>query len=77
MIVLFLMVDMDEYQLIMIIEGKLLKEFVEVFEWMLIDNIMCCYKGSIVVVMEELCLLWCMLNEKMVKYGLQWFDYLV
>lgn len=60
----------------MIIEGKFLKEYVEVFECMLIDNIMCCYCGLIVFVMEEFCLLCWMLNEKMVKYGFVWVDYL-
>jgi transcriptional regulator with PAS, ATPase and Fis domain len=37
-------------------EGKPLKEFVEAFERMLIDNTMRRHKGSIVAVMEELCL---------------------
>ncbi|PIE11503.1 MAG: DNA-binding response regulator [Rhodobacterales bacterium] len=57
-------------------EGKPLKEFVEAFEKMLLDNTMRRHKGSIVAVMEELCLPRRTLNEKMAKYGLQRADYL-
>lgn len=57
-------------------EGKPLKEYVEAFERMLIDNTMRRHKGSIVSVMEELCLPRRTLNEKMAKYGLQRSDYL-
>lgn len=58
------------------VEGKPLKEYVEAFERMLIDNTMRRHKGSIVNVMEELCLPRRTLNEKMAKYGLQRSDYL-
>jgi DNA-binding NtrC family response regulator len=57
-------------------EGKPLKEFVEAFERMLIDNTMRRHKGSIVAVMEELCLPRRTLNEKMAKYNLSRSDYL-
>ncbi|AJE46456.1 sigma-54-dependent transcriptional regulator [Celeribacter indicus] len=57
-------------------EGKPLKEYVEAFERMLIDNTMRRHKGSIVAVMDELCLPRRTLNEKMAKYGLQRADYL-
>ena len=57
-------------------EGKPLKEYVEAFERMLIDNTMRRHKGSIVGVMDELCLPRRTLNEKMAKYGLQRSDYL-
>jgi len=57
-------------------EGKPLKEYVEAFERMLIDNTMRRHKGSIASVMEELCLPRRTLNEKMAKYGLQRADYL-
>jgi len=56
-------------------EGKPLKEYVEAFERMLIDNTMRRHKGSIVAVMEELCLPRRTLNEKMAKYGLTRADY--
>ncbi|MFC2968354.1 sigma-54-dependent transcriptional regulator [Acidimangrovimonas pyrenivorans] len=56
-------------------EGKPLKEYVEAFERMLIDNTMRRHKGSIVNVMEELCLPRRTLNEKMAKYGLSRSDY--
>jgi DNA-binding NtrC family response regulator len=56
-------------------EGKPLKEYVEAFERMLIDNTMRRHKGSIVAVMDELCLPRRTLNEKMAKYGLQRADY--
>ncbi len=57
-------------------EGKPLKEHVEAFERMLIDNTMRRHRGSIANVMEELCLPRRTLNEKMAKYGLQRSDYL-
>ena len=57
-------------------EGKPLKEYVESFERMLIDNAMRRHKGSIVAVMDELCLPRRTLNEKMAKYGLSRSDYL-
>ncbi|MGB0960483.1 MAG: sigma-54-dependent transcriptional regulator [Halocynthiibacter sp.] len=57
-------------------EGKPLKEYVEAFERMLIDNTMRRHKGAIVKVMEELSLPRRTLNEKMAKYGLQRSDYL-
>jgi DNA-binding NtrC family response regulator len=56
-------------------EGKPLKDYVEAFERMLIDNTMRRHKGSIVAVMEELCLPRRTLNEKMAKYSLQRQDY--
>ncbi len=56
-------------------EGKPLKDYVEAFERMLIDNTMRRHKGSIVSVMDELCLPRRTLNEKMAKYGLQRADY--
>ena len=61
---------------VMTTEGKPLKEYVEAFERMLIDNTMRRHKGSIASVMEELCLPRRTLNEKMAKYGLQRSDYL-
>lgn len=57
-------------------EGKSLKEYVEAFERMLIDNTMRRRRGSIAAVMDELCLPRRTLNEKMAKYGLQRSDYL-
>ena len=71
-----LMAEDDEAQPVMTTEGKPLKEYVEAFERMLIDNTMRRHKGSIVAVMEELCLPRRTLNEKMAKYGLQRSDYL-
>lgn len=56
-------------------EGKPLKDHVESFERMLIDNTMRRHRGSIVAVMEELCLPRRTLNEKMAKYGLVRADY--
>ncbi len=56
-------------------EGKPLKDYVEAFERMLIDNTMRRHKGSIVAVMDELCLPRRTLNEKMAKYGLSRQDY--
>ena len=71
-----LMADTDENEVAMTTEGKPLKEFVEAFERMLIDNTMRRHRGSIVNVMEELCLPRRTLNETMAKYGLQRSDYL-
>ncbi|MFW2587181.1 sigma-54-dependent transcriptional regulator [Sagittula sp. SSi028] len=71
-----LMSDHDQMQPVMTTEGKPLKEYVEAFERMLIDNTMRRHKGSIASVMEELCLPRRTLNEKMAKYGLQRADYL-
>ena len=71
-----LMTEDDESQPAITTEGKPLKEFVEAFERMLIDNTMRRHKGSIVNVMDELCLPRRTLNEKMAKYGLQRSDYL-
>jgi DNA-binding NtrC family response regulator len=71
-----LMSDHQEMQPVMTTEGKPLKEYVEAFERMLIDNTMRRHKGSISSVMEELCLPRRTLNEKMAKYGLQRSDYL-
>ena len=72
-----LMNDHDDVQATtMTTEGKPLKEYVEAFERMLIDNTMRRHKGSIVGVMDELCLPRRTLNEKMAKYGLQRSDYL-
>lgn len=71
-----LMADDESVRPAMTTEGKPLKEFVEAFERMLIDNTMRRHKGSIVAVMEELCLPRRTLNEKMAKYGLQRADYL-
>ena len=42
---------------------------------MLIDNTMRRHKGSIIAVMDELCLPRRTLNEKMAKYSLQRQDY--
>ncbi|WP_377505000.1 sigma-54-dependent transcriptional regulator [Octadecabacter sp. R77987] len=71
-----LMADNDESRPAMTTEGKPLKDFVDAFERMLIDNTMRRHKGSIVNVMDELCLPRRTLNEKMAKYGLQRSDYL-
>jgi DNA-binding NtrC family response regulator len=72
-----LMADSDDSaKPAMTTEGKPLKEFVEAFERMLIDNTMRRHKGSIVAVMEELCLPRRTLNEKMAKYNLTRQDYL-
>ncbi|WP_116598494.1 sigma-54-dependent transcriptional regulator [Primorskyibacter marinus] len=71
-----LMNDHDDMQPVMTTEGKPLKEYVEAFERMLIDNTMRRHKGSIASVMEELCLPRRTLNEKMAKYQLQRSDYL-
>ena len=71
-----LMSDTEIIETTMTTEGKPLKEYVEAFERMLIDNTMRRHKGSIVAVMDELCLPRRTLNEKMAKYGLQRSDYL-
>ena len=71
-----LMADNEEVQPVMTTEGKPLKEYVEAFERMLIDNTMRRHKGSIVNVMNELSLPRRTLNEKMAKYGLTRSDYL-
>ncbi len=71
-----LMNDHEDMQAVMTTEGKPLKEYVEAFERMLIDNTMRRHKGSISAVMDELCLPRRTLNEKMAKYGLARADYL-
>jgi DNA-binding NtrC family response regulator len=71
-----LMADNEEAGPAMTTEGKPLKEYVEAFERMLIDNTMRRHKGSIAAVMDELCLPRRTLNEKMAKYGLSRGDYL-
>ncbi|OZB14815.1 MAG: DNA-binding response regulator, partial [Rhodobacterales bacterium 34-62-10] len=71
-----LMTDNEEMQPVMTTEGKPLKEYVEAFERMLIDNTMRRHKGSIAAVMDELCLPRRTLNEKMAKYNLSRSDYL-
>ncbi|TCM86518.1 sigma-54-dependent transcriptional regulator [Rhodovulum steppense] len=71
-----LMADNEATRPVMTTEGKPLKEYVEAFERMLIDNTMRRHKGSIAGVMEELCLPRRTLNEKMAKYGLSRSDYL-
>lgn len=71
-----LMNDHEDMQPVMTTEGKPLKEYVEAFERMLIDNTMRRHRGSISSVMDELCLPRRTLNEKMAKYGLQRADYL-
>ncbi|MEM1351942.1 MAG: sigma-54 dependent transcriptional regulator [Pseudomonadota bacterium] len=68
--------DHEDMQPVMTTEGKPLKEYVEAFERMLIDNTMRRHRGSIANVMDELCLPRRTLNEKMAKYGLQRADYL-
>jgi len=71
-----LMSDHADMQPVMTTEGKPLKEYVEAFERMLIDNTMRRHKGAISAVMDELCLPRRTLNEKMAKYGLTRSDYL-
>jgi len=70
------MADENDAEPGMTTEGKPLKEYVEAFERMLIDNTMRRHRGSIVAVMDELCLPRRTLNEKMAKYGLTRSDYL-
>jgi DNA-binding NtrC family response regulator len=72
-----LMSDANEVTSVVTTEGKPLKEYVEAFEKMLIDNTMRRHKGSIAKVMDELLLLRRTLNEKMAKYGLQRSVYIV
>lgn len=67
--------DGDEKVPDIVTDGKPLKEHVEAFERMLIDNTMRRHKGSIQAVMEELCLPRRTLNEKMAKYGLSRSNY--
>lgn len=55
---------------------KPLKEHVEAFERMLIDNALRRHSGSVAKVMDELVLPRRTLNEKMAKYGLSRSDYL-
>ncbi len=71
-----LMSDNSEIQHSLVTAGKPLKEYVEAFERMLIDNTMRRHRGSIASVMEELSLPRRTLNEKMAKYGLSRSDYL-
>lgn len=71
-----LMADSEDTGQAMTTEGKPLKEYVESFEKMLIDNTMKRHKGSITAVMDELCLPRRTLNEKMAKYGLSRSEYL-
>jgi len=71
-----LMTDAEVPEQAMTTEGKPLKEYVEAFERMLIDNTMRRHRGSIANVMDELSLPRRTLNEKMAKYGLQRSDYL-
>lgn len=71
-----LMSDNSEIQHSLVTEGKPLKEYVEAFERMLIDNTMRRHRGSIASVMDELSLPRRTLNEKMAKYGLSRSDYL-
>jgi DNA-binding NtrC family response regulator len=71
-----LMQDNSEISTSLVTEGKPLKEYVEAFERMLIDNTMRRHRGSIAAVMDELCLPRRTLNEKMAKYGLSRSDYL-
>ena len=71
-----LMAETDAAEPVMTTEGKPLKEHVEAFERMLIDNTIRRHRGSVSAVMEELSLPRRTLNEKMAKYGLQRADYL-
>ena len=71
-----LMAEGDDDRPVMTTGGKPLKEYVEAFERMLIDNTMRRHRGSIASVMEELCLPRRTLNEKMAKYGLTRTDYI-
>lgn len=70
-----LMADVGEDVPDVVSEGKPLKEHVEAFERMLIDNTMRRHKGSIQSVMAELSLPRRTLNEKMAKYGLTRSNY--
>lgn len=71
-----LMADNEDAGAAITTEGKPLKEYVENFEKMLIDNTMRRHRGAISAVMDELCLPRRTLNEKMAKYGLSRSDYL-
>jgi len=71
-----LMAENDPAQPAIATDGKPLKEYVEAFEKMLIDNTMRRHRGSIASVMEELSLPRRTLNEKMAKYSLSRSDYL-
>ena len=71
-----LMAEGDDDRPAVTTEGKPLKEYVEAFERMLIDNSMRRHRGSIASVMDELCLPRRTLNEKMAKYSLSRSDYL-
>ena len=71
-----LMAEGDDDRPAVTTEGKPLKEYVEAFERMLIDNTMRRHRGSIASVMDELCLPRRTLNEKMAKYSLSRSDYL-
>ncbi|WP_372841415.1 sigma-54-dependent transcriptional regulator [Phaeovulum sp.] len=71
-----LMAENEEAGPAMTTEGKPLKDYVDSFERMLIDNSMRRHKGAITAVMDELCLPRRTLNEKMAKYGLSRGDYL-
>ena len=71
-----LMVDSEQVPAVVTTDGKPLKEYVEAFERMLIDNTMRRHRGSIARVMGELCLPRRTLNEKMAKYSLSRSDYL-
>lgn len=71
-----LMSDNSEIQHSLVTEGKPLKDYVDAFERMLIDNTMRRHRGSIAAVMDELSLPRRTLNEKMAKYGLTRSDYL-
>ena len=71
-----LMSDAEEATSVVTTEGKPLKEYVEAFEKMLIENTMRRHKGSIGKVMDELCLPRRTLNEKMAKYSIQRTDYI-
>jgi DNA-binding NtrC family response regulator len=71
-----LMAETDAAEPVMTTEGKPLKEHVEAFERMLIDNTMRRHRGSVSAVMDELSLPRRTLNEKMAKYGLQRADYI-
>jgi DNA-binding NtrC family response regulator len=75
-VVSLVMADNESAGGAMTTEGKPLKDYVEAFERSLLDSTMRRHKGSIVAVMEELCLPRRTLNEKMAKYGLSRSDYL-
>ena len=70
------MSDNSGIQHSLVTEGKPLKDYVDAFERMLIDNTMRRHRVSIAAVMDELSLPRRTLNEKMAKYGLTRSDYL-